>query len=69
LFGYVFGTVGASSGMGYLVKAFGWDAGFYLLLASCVIAIGILAFTWNFRAASEAKAEPAPVGEEAPEPA
>ena len=49
LFGYLFGTVGASSGIGYAVKAFGWDAGFYILMASCVIAMFILVFTWNVK--------------------
>lgn len=49
LFGYLLGTVAASSGMGYLVKAFGWNAGFYLLLASSMLAIFFLAFTWNFK--------------------
>jgi len=62
LFGYVIGTVAASSGMGYLVKLFGWDAGFYLLIASCVASILVLAFTWNFRAISEKRPQP---GEEA----
>ncbi|MBP2656420.1 MAG: glpT [Firmicutes bacterium] len=49
LFGYLFGTVGASSGIGYAVKAFGWDAGFYILMGSCLIAMIILVFTWNVR--------------------
>lgn len=49
LFGYLFGTVAASSGMGYAVKAFGWDAGFYILIASCVLAMVFLAFTWNYK--------------------
>ncbi len=49
LFGYLFGTVCASSGIGYAVKAFGWDAGFYILMGSCVIAMLILIFTWNVR--------------------
>ncbi|SMC96095.1 glycerol-3-phosphate transporter [Sporomusa malonica] len=55
LFGYLLGTVGASSGMGYLVKAYGWNAGFYLLMASSVIAICFLAFTWNFKPTIEEK--------------
>lgn len=53
LFGYLFGTVGASSGIGYAVKSFGWDAGFYILIASCIIAMLFLAMTWNFKATSE----------------
>jgi OPA family glycerol-3-phosphate transporter-like MFS transporter len=55
LFGYLLGTVGASSGMGYIVKAYGWNAGFYLLMASSVIAICFLAFTWNFKPTIEDK--------------
>jgi OPA family glycerol-3-phosphate transporter-like MFS transporter len=58
LFGYLFGTVAASSGMGYIVKWFGWDAGFYMLFASCLISMLILAFTWNFRAISEERIRP-----------
>ena len=49
LFGYLFGTVAASSGLGYVVDAFGWNAGFYLLLASCFLAMFFLLFTWNFK--------------------
>ena len=64
LFGYVFGTVAASSGMGYIVKWWGWSAGFYMLFASCIVAIAILAFTWNFRAISEER----PVAELEAEP-
>ena len=55
LFGYLIGTVGASSGIGYTVKAFGWDAGFYVLLASCALAIFFMAFTWNFKPHVEAR--------------
>lgn len=49
LFGYLFGTVGASSGIGYAVKAYGWDAGFYILIGSCIMALLLLLFTWNVR--------------------
>lgn len=49
LFGYLFGTVGASSGIGYAVKAFGWDSGFYILLASCLVSMFFLLFTWNVK--------------------
>ncbi|EAX47275.1 glycerol-3-phosphate transporter [Thermosinus carboxydivorans Nor1] len=54
LFGYLFGTVGASSGIGYAVKAFGWDAGFYILIGSCLLAMLFLLFTWNYKPTCEA---------------
>lgn len=49
LFGYLFGTVAASSGLGYAVKAFGWDAGFYILIGACLLSMLFLVFTWNFK--------------------
>lgn len=49
LFGYLFGTVAASSGIGYAVKAFGWDTGFYILFGSCLVAMFFLIFTWNVK--------------------
>jgi MFS transporter, OPA family, glycerol-3-phosphate transporter len=56
LFGYLFGTVAASSGIGYAVKAFGWDSGFYILIASCVVAMFFLLFTWNVKPTADAPA-------------
>ncbi|MGQ0518767.1 hypothetical protein ACT453_57050, partial [Bacillus sp. D-CC] len=35
----------ASAAMGFIVDAFGWDGGFILLLASCVLAMFFLALT------------------------
>ncbi len=46
LFGYLIGTsLLANIGMGYMVEHFGWDGGFYLLLASSLIAMLLILFT------------------------
>ena len=39
LFGYLFGTTGATLVMGLIMDAWGWNAGFLFLLASCVLAV------------------------------
>ena len=49
LFGYLGGTVTANALMGLIVDKSGWDAGFILLLVSCVLAAVLFAFTWNIR--------------------
>ncbi|MBI5625063.1 MAG: MFS transporter [Elusimicrobia bacterium] len=46
-FGYVGGATIAELGIGRTVQHFGWDAGFGLLLASCVLGTLLLAFTWH----------------------
>ena len=46
-FGYVGGATIAELGIGKLVQRFGWDAGFWLLLGSCVLATLLLALTWH----------------------
>jgi len=46
-FGYLGGAAFASAAMGFIVDAFGWDGGFILLLASCVLAMFFLALTLN----------------------
>jgi OPA family glycerol-3-phosphate transporter-like MFS transporter len=46
-FGYVFGAVVAELGLGRIVDRWGWDGGFVLLLASCVISVVLFAATWN----------------------
>ena len=46
-FGYLGGAAFASATMGFIVDAFGWDGGFILLLASCVLAMFFLALTLN----------------------
>ncbi len=47
LFGYVGGAVSANVVIGALVDHAGWDAGFALISAACVLAIVLLAMTWN----------------------
>jgi OPA family glycerol-3-phosphate transporter-like MFS transporter len=47
LFGYLGGAVFANAAMGYVVDAWGWDGGFYVLLASCILAVLFTALTWN----------------------
>ena len=47
LFGYLGGTTLANAGIGYVVEFFGWEGGFIVLLASCILAIVFLALTWN----------------------
>ena len=46
-FGYVFGAVIAELGLGRVVDRWGWDGGFTLLLAACVISVVLFAITWN----------------------
>jgi len=50
LFGYVGGAVIANIGIGWSVDNFGWNGGFIMLLASCVLSILFLALTWNAKA-------------------
>ena len=47
LFGYVGGAVSANIVIGALVDRAGWDAGFALICAACVLAMLLLATTWN----------------------
>lgn len=47
LFGYVGGAVSANIVIGALVDYAGWDAGFALISAACVVAIALIAMTWN----------------------
>lgn len=46
-FGYMGGTVCASALMGYVVDHLGWDAGFLMLLAACVLAVIFLIPIWH----------------------
>jgi MFS transporter, OPA family, glycerol-3-phosphate transporter len=39
LFGYLGGALFANIAMGYVVDAWGWDGGFYILIAACVLSI------------------------------
>jgi OPA family glycerol-3-phosphate transporter-like MFS transporter len=45
LFGYLGGAVAANAMLGYTVDHFGWDGGFMVLTASCVLSIILLAMT------------------------
>ena len=47
LFGYLGGAVFANAAMGYVVDAWGWDGGFYVLLAACVLSILFTGMTWK----------------------
>jgi len=33
--------------MGFVVDGFGWDGGFLVLVAACVLSIFFTALTWN----------------------
>jgi OPA family glycerol-3-phosphate transporter-like MFS transporter len=45
LFGYVGGAVSANIAIGYVVDQSGWDAGFLLIIAACMMAIILVSFT------------------------
>jgi MFS transporter, OPA family, glycerol-3-phosphate transporter len=47
LFGYLGGALFANIAMGYIVDAWGWNGGFFVLIAACVLAIFFTALTWN----------------------
>jgi len=47
LFGYVGGAATANIAIGAAVDRFGWDAGFGIIVAACVLAMLIMATTWN----------------------
>ncbi|MBT8087789.1 MAG: glycerol-3-phosphate transporter [Gammaproteobacteria bacterium] len=47
LFGYVGGAVAANIVIGMVVDAAGWNAGFELIAAACIIAIILISFTWQ----------------------
>jgi OPA family glycerol-3-phosphate transporter-like MFS transporter len=47
LFGYLGGALTANAAMGYIVDFYGWDGGFYLLIASCVLSIVLIGYTWQ----------------------
>lgn len=49
LFGYLGGAVAANIVLGYVVQFSGWNAGFMLITASCVLATIVFAITWNVR--------------------
>ncbi len=47
LFGYLGGALFANIAMGYVVDAWGWDGGFGVLIAACLLSIFFVALTWN----------------------
>ena len=47
LFGYVGGALFANIAMGYIVDAYGWDGGFVILIAACILTILFTALTWR----------------------
>lgn len=47
LFGYVGGAVTANIAIGYAVDLYGWDAGFGMLVAACILSIVLMAFVWK----------------------
>lgn len=47
LFGYMGGALFANIAMGFVVDAWGWDGGFIVLVAACVLSIFFTALTWK----------------------
>lgn len=47
LFGYLGGALFANIAIGYVVDTWGWDGGFEVLVAACVLSILFTALTWN----------------------
>ncbi|HEY4650573.1 MAG TPA: glycerol-3-phosphate transporter [Pontibacter sp.] len=47
LFGYMGGALFANIAMGFVVDAWGWDGGFEVLIAACLLSIFFTALTWN----------------------
>ena len=47
LFGYLGGALFANAAMGYVVDYWGWDGGFIVLVAACILAMGFTALTWK----------------------
>jgi OPA family glycerol-3-phosphate transporter-like MFS transporter len=47
LFGYLGGALFANIAIGFIAEHLGWDAAFRFILAACIIAIVLTAFTWN----------------------
>jgi OPA family glycerol-3-phosphate transporter-like MFS transporter len=47
LFGYLGGALFANIAMGYVVDAYGWDGGFAILIAACILTILFSGLTWR----------------------
>ncbi|NDV70135.1 glycerol-3-phosphate transporter [Dysgonomonas sp. 25] len=46
-FGYVVGALFSNVAFGFIIKHFGWDAAFIILIVACLISILFTATTWN----------------------
>jgi len=55
LFGYLGGTVSASYVIGRTAERYGWDAGFYVMIAGSIIAVILLLITTLEEAKHKAK--------------
>jgi OPA family glycerol-3-phosphate transporter-like MFS transporter len=60
LFGYIGGAVAASALLGFLVDVSGWNGGFILLVASCLLAMFFIALTIGHRHQAPAGSQPQP---------
>ncbi|VAV95733.1 Glycerol-3-phosphate transporter [hydrothermal vent metagenome] len=60
LFGYVGGAMTANIVIGIVVDKWGWDAGFGIIVAACILSIVLLSMTW--KAEKNAVASPVPEG-------
>lgn len=47
LFGYMGGALFANIALGFVVDLWGWDGGFYILIAACLLSIFFSALTWK----------------------
>jgi OPA family glycerol-3-phosphate transporter-like MFS transporter len=47
LFGYLGGALFANIAMGYIVDSWGWDGGFVVLIAACILTIIFTGLTWR----------------------
>lgn len=47
LFGYMGGALFANVAMGFVVDGLGWDGGFMVLVAACILSIFFTALTWK----------------------
>ncbi|WP_432709394.1 glycerol-3-phosphate transporter [Pedobacter sp.] len=47
LFGYMGGALFANISIGLVVDRWGWDGGFEVIVAACILSIVFTAFTWN----------------------
>lgn len=47
LFGYMGGALFANIALGFVVDRWGWDGGFYILIAACLLSILFSAVTWK----------------------